>query len=138
MKFSVKKLLVYLIVLVLACVGAVFGYISYTKSKTEVVTALYTISEPLNINLKKDSEGTKVLRTKLTLEYQGKKGEEVLIAELSRINDTIINVFSNKTNSELTADTNKEKLKKELVKALNKTLEQEIIIDILFNEFITS
>ena len=138
MNFSIKKLIIYLVVLVVSCVGAVFGYISYTKSKTEVKPQLYTIEEKITVNLKKDSEGSKILSTKLTLEYTDKKGAEKIAAEITRINDTLINVFSNKTNSELAADKDKEKLKKELVKELNKTLKEDIITTVLFNEFITS
>lgn len=138
MKFSIKKLIIYLVVLVVACVGAVLGYISYTKSKNEVKTELYTIEEKITVNLKKDSEGSKILSTKLTLEYTDKKGAEKIAAEISRINDTLINVFSSKSNSELAADIDKEKLKKELVKKLNETLKEDIITNVLFNEFITS
>lgn len=138
MKFSIKKLIIYLVVLVVACVGAVFGYISYTKSKEEIKTELYTIEEKITVNLKQDSEGSKILSTKLTLEYSDKKGAEKIAAEMSRINDTLINVFSSKSNSELEADKGKEKLKKEIVQELNKTLKQDIIVNVLFNEFITS
>lgn len=138
MNFSIKKLVAYLVVLVIACVSAVAGYIAYTKSKENVKTELFTIEEAVMVNLKKDSDGSKVLKAKLTLEYTGKKGAEIITAEMSRINDTIINVLSNKTNSEIIKDTDKVNLRKELVNKLNKTLKQEMIVNVLFNEFITS
>lgn len=138
MNFSIKKLIAYLVVLVIACVSAVAGYIAYTKSKSEIKTELYTLENSVMVNLKSDSDGSKVLKTTLTLEYTGKKGSEIIAAELSRINDTIINVLSSKTNSDINKDTDKSKLRKELVARLNETLKEEMITNVLFNEFITS
>lgn len=137
MKFNIKKMILILAGMAVLSVGSIAGYISYTKSKEVIKTELFPIEEAFIVNIKSNGEKTKILKTSLTLEYTGKKGAEIITENMSKVDDTLINTLSSKSEKELGPD-NKEKLKKELVTKINDTLEEDIVVDIFFTDFLIS
>lgn len=135
MKLNIKKMILILIGMVVLCVGSIAGYIGYSKSKSVVKTELFPIEESLIVNIKSGTEKTKILKTSLTLEYTGKKGADTITKNISKVDDTLINTLSSKTEKELGPD-NRDKLKEELIKNINKQLEEDIIVDIFFTDFL--
>lgn len=135
MKFNIKKLILLLILLVVACVGSVVGYISYTKSKEVIKTELFPLEQEFFINIRSTDNKEKILKTNMTLEITGKKSSELITQNMSKVNDTIINTLSTKTEKELNAN-KREALKKDLINALNKTLDEEIVMGLFFNDFL--
>lgn len=138
MKLDLKKILIFLIVFVIGCVGSVVGYVAYTKSKSVVKKEYFPLEQSIMVNLKPDKNEEKVLKMTLTFEYTDKKGSEKITEGLSKIQDTIINTASDKKASELVTSKQKDEFKIYLSKAINKALGEEIITDILFTEFITN
>lgn len=135
MKLNIKKMIALLIGMVIICVGSIAGYIGYTKSKSVIKTELFPIEESFIVNINSGTKETKILKTSLTLEYTGKKGADTITENMSKINDTLISTLSSKTEKELGPD-NRENLKKELIKKINDTLKEEIIVDIFFTDFL--
>lgn len=137
MKFNIKKMIIILVGMVILSVGSIAGYIAYTKSKSVVKTELFPIEESLIVNIKTDTEKTKILKTSLTLEYTGKKGADKITENMSKVNDTLINTLSSKTEKELGPD-NRDKLKKEMIKKINEKLKEDIVVDIFFTDFLVN
>lgn len=137
MKFDIKKMIIILVGMAVLSVGSIAGYIAYTKSKSVVKTELFPIEESLIVNIKTDTEKTKILKTSLTLEYTGKKGADKITENMSKVNDTLINTLSSKTEKELGPD-NRDKLKKEIIKKINEKLKEDIVVDIFFTDFLVN
>lgn len=134
MNFSIKKLIVGIIIIAVASVGSVVAYSSYMKNKDIVKTELFPIEAPILVNLQED----KILKTSITLEYTGKKGLEVITGDISKISDCVINSLSGKKTTDIDSTEERNNAKKELTESINRALGKKHIVNVLFTEFIIS
>ena len=110
------------------------------KAKRAVKGDVQAILEvkPIVVNLA-DVESSRYIRIGVNLGVNDKKLTDEFENDpllKSEINDTIINVLSSKTSTELLSPKGKEKLKEDLKKALNETLEDEPVEKVFFTDFI--
>ncbi len=144
-----------LIVVLLALKMFMFGSHKTIQKKTETKTVPVQATEtpqyvepknlvavplkPIIVNLA-DPSGERYLKVDIVLVEAGshkkkKEGEENTLQQ-AIIRNTIIDILSSKTSTELLTNEGKQALRKELVKAINKALNANIVRKIYFTSFI--
>lgn len=86
-----------------------------------------------------DTSQVRYLKTTIVLEVEGGKaaggGHGESDGADAKIRDAVIQVLSSKTFAQLSAPDGKEKLKKDLIAAINERLEEGKAVEVYFNEF---
>jgi flagellar FliL protein len=86
-----------------------------------------------------DTSQVRYLKTTIVLEVEGGKagggGHGESTGADAKIRDAVIQVLSSKTFAQLSAPDGKEKLKKDLIEAVNERLEEGKAVEVYFNEF---
>lgn len=86
-----------------------------------------------------DTTQVRYLKTTVVLEVEGAKasggGEGESGGADARIRDAVIEVLSSKTFAQLSQPDGKDKLKKDIIAAVNKRLEEGKAVEVYFNEF---
>ncbi len=111
--------------------------LSDAKGETEDIFTLgpvYNTSE-FTVNLA-ETNGTRYLKTQLSLEVDNKKVLKELRDKLPALEDTVITVLSKQRVRDLDNVDGKENIKKELQKNINKILVNGEVINIYFNHFV--
>jgi len=134
-----KKILLGVLLVVLIIAGVLWGKPIYTRVVKLVVPEPKLVmgaNKEFTVNLL-DPGMRRYLRVRLTFEYLEQKA---LVKELGdrepEIRDTIISVLRAKTVEELAAAGSTDKLRAELVEAINSVLLQGVIADLYFIEFV--
>jgi len=140
-----KLAIVIIAVALVVLVGGVGAFVmtsknGHSKSKTEITgpTASLDLGEFL-VNLA-DSPQMRYLKANIVLEVQGEvpaaegKGEGGAATD-PKVRDAVIQVLSSKQMSDLAGAEGKEKLKQEIIKAVNARMEKAKVKDVYFNEF---
>jgi len=82
------------------------------------------------------TEAQRFLKTVITLELSDKKVVKELAKKKTVVRDTVISVLSSKDFPEIDDINGKEKLRRELINALNAKLESGAVINLYFEEFV--
>ncbi|MDD5051872.1 MAG: flagellar basal body-associated FliL family protein [Sulfuricurvum sp.] len=98
------------------------------------VGLLYPL-ETFTVNVLSDSERN-YLKVEMTLEVTGKDLSPELDKDKPELRDIIIEILSSKTLEEISTEQGKEKLKKEIIIALNKHLKDTKVKNIYFTDFV--
>lgn len=143
-----KKKLVIVVIILLAIVIGVVGSYGFTSgkateiikgfSKEEVIESTVPLEEFL-INLDSSESSTKnFLKIELSL-YTTKEGADQLInANVAKVRDAIISVLRKKNvNDVFKEEEGKLVLKKELMEAINKKLDTDVVEDIFITNIVT-
>ncbi len=150
-KKSSKKLVLILVVLLLLGGGGAFGYIKFFKAKkadekgakkksveVQAGSPEKLIPMPLNpylVNLI-DPDTRRYLKIRLVLNLSDKNVEKEVTEKLPSISDAIIMYLTSKTYDEVISPMGKKKLKKEILKIVNKHLKTGKVNKVFFTEFL--
>ncbi|MFN4131518.1 MAG: flagellar basal body-associated protein FliL [Caldimicrobium sp.] len=91
--------------------------------------------DPIIVNLL-DPTGKRYLQIRMSLEVADKKSEEEIKKKDPIIKDIILNTLSGKTVEEVIVPEAKDKIKKELLKKINETLGEELILNLYITQYI--
>jgi flagellar FliL protein len=129
MKFLGKKKLIFVVLGVLILVGGagflVLGKGGSTKQPAKPVkpkVISYVNLEPFVVNLK---GGVNFLKVTMSLEVEGKKGNEVVSKEIPILRNQIIFLLTEKTYEEMITSEGKALLQQEILKRVNRALEEK-------------
>jgi flagellar FliL protein len=126
---SKKKLIIIVVaVLALAGGGAFFFLSGGEKGPVKPDPGVVVKLDPINVNL----AGGHYLKVGMALQATKAAGEEV---DGAKALDIAISTLSNRTLAELSSNANREKVKEELKKKIEKAYEEEVM-DIYFTEFV--
>ena len=142
------KLLVLIFAILLLGIGAYFGYTYFypgsenatnatkkdqpdkTKQNTSMVslpTILVNLADPL---------GKRYLKMTAKLEVQGDKAKTMVKDNMPKIKDSVIMLLSSKSFKDLSSMDKKIRLKKQIVKRINQILQEPVINQVFFTEFV--
>ncbi|MFN3921127.1 MAG: flagellar basal body-associated protein FliL [Caldimicrobium sp.] len=91
--------------------------------------------DPIIVNLL-DPTGKRYLQIRMSLEVADKKVEEEIKKKDPIIKDIILNTLSGKTVEEVIVPEAKDKIKQELLKKINETLGEELILNLYITQYI--
>lgn len=143
-----KKLFLILIlgiVMISLAGGGVFFLLSKKGSETEEAKkgkkakgsehTVFIDMDPIIVNLL-DPTGKRYLQIRMSLEVADKKVEEEIKKKDPIIKDIILNTLSGKTVEEVIVPEAKDKIKQELLKKINETLGEELILNLYITQYI--
>jgi flagellar FliL protein len=106
----------------------------HKKSKKSHGPAATIPIEGLIINLNDPGE-IRYLKLSLALETSSEEDKTVVEHELHKVKDAVITTASRHNMNQLFTNEGKEALRKELIEAINKQLDEELVSEIYFTEF---
>lgn len=141
-------LVMFLMMLAVFLVGAgmVIGYFKFfdpdngraaakEKPPEEIVLSSMELGDMV-VNLA-DRNGSHFLKTKITIEYtEDKKIEELVQVKKPHIVEAVLLTLRKKTVDDIKPPEASDKLKQELIKAINERLEKEVVQRVIFTQFI--
>ncbi|MBZ4686947.1 MAG: flagellar basal body-associated protein FliL [Clostridiales bacterium] len=140
-----RLLLIVIFALPLALVVAAFSYffvantLAKTPAEEEGIVPIEDIRkttlQSFTVNLA-DTGYRRYLRTTITMEYVSKDLEKEVNLKIHRIKDIVLNILRSKKVRDLNSPQNTEKLRQELLNAINYELTKGKIIGLYFEEFI--
>ena len=133
-----KKIIIIVVAVLLVAGGAAFFLLGNSKKEPVMYKHLYD-PEQMVTNIK---EGKHLLKTAIVLEVETKKKElddktlKLLDSQKIQMRDIMNSILKAKTLTELESDEIKDKLRNEIVTALKKELELDILVTIYYNDFV--
>ncbi len=105
------------------------------KGKKKIENTVFVDFDPVIVNLL-DPTGKRYLQIKMSIEVAYKKDEAEIKKKEPIVKDVILQTLSGKTVEEVIVPDAKEKIKLELLKKINETLGDELVLNIYITQYI--
>jgi len=146
-KKSSSKLIIIIVVLVVLIGGGVGAFFAFSgggesaeveevKEEEDEVAGLPGAVYPLETFIVNLSVKGSFLKAAIQLEFYEPEFPPTVDMMIPRIRDAIIQILSSKTSSDILGTEGKEKLREEIINAVNETLGSEEVAQVYFTEFI--
>ncbi|MFZ7120941.1 MAG: flagellar basal body-associated FliL family protein [Eubacteriaceae bacterium] len=142
-KKSKFKLIVIILIVLVLLLSTVIGYFAITgKSIATVLSSFekheefYIVLDDFVVNINGINDKSNYLKTQVSLSYTNKKYEDIISSNTSKIRDVIITSLREKSTVELLNCDNIEQIKQEIVQNVNEILNQEVVENLYFTDFL--
>ena len=132
-----KKMLIVIVAVVVIAAAGVFVFLQMNSGDKPVpiVRVEYSPGEYFTTNVK-NSKNNHILKASIVLVVDKEGMDDTLKAENTKIRDTIIFILRQLDEDAIKAEGNQEKLRADIIKALNKALDIENFVEVRFNDFV--